>query len=138
MVLQSGIHHSLHLNCYHQIIFAKFNLKVYFPPPYERTIFHYSQVNADQMIYLFDWENTFLNTDADAKVSIFPNTVLNILHNYVPHETKICDVRDPPWMTTKIKELIYQKISYILRSKREKRGTIIFSTSSCLMVCSRI
>ena len=29
MVLESGVHHSLHQNCHHQIIFAKFNLKVY-------------------------------------------------------------------------------------------------------------
>ena len=33
MVLESGVHHSLHQNCHHQIIFAKFNLKVYYPPP---------------------------------------------------------------------------------------------------------
>ena len=37
MALQSRVHHSLHQNCHHQIIFAKFNLKVYYPPPYERT-----------------------------------------------------------------------------------------------------
>ena len=42
MVLESGVHHSLHQNCHHQIIFAKFNLKMYYPPPYERTIVHYS------------------------------------------------------------------------------------------------
>ena len=34
MVLEFGAHHSLHQNCHHQIIFAKFNLKVYYPPPY--------------------------------------------------------------------------------------------------------
>ena len=28
MVLESGVHYSLHQNCDHQIIFAKFNLKV--------------------------------------------------------------------------------------------------------------
>ena len=46
MVLEFGVHHSLHQNCHHQIIFAKFNLKVY---PYERTIFHYSQANLDHI-----------------------------------------------------------------------------------------
>ena len=99
MVLESGVHHSLHQNCHHQIIFAKFNLKVYYPPPYERTIFHYSQANVDhiqQAINLFDWENAFLNTDVNAQVFIFSNTVLNILNNYIPHETKICDDHDPP------------------------------------------
>ena len=37
MVLESGVHDSLHQNCQHQIIFAKFNLKVYYPPLYERS-----------------------------------------------------------------------------------------------------
>ena len=75
MVLESGVHHSLHQNCHHQIIFAKFNLKVYYLPPYERTVFHYSQANVDhiqQAINLSDWENAFLNTDVDSQVSIFP------------------------------------------------------------------
>ena len=99
-------------NCYHQIIFAKFNLKVYYPPPYEVTIFHYSQANVDhiqQAINIFDLENAFLDTNVDAQVSIFSNTVLNILNNYIPHETKICDGRDPHRMITKIRELISQK-----------------------------
>ena len=56
MVLESGVHHSLHQDCHDQIIFAKFNLKVYYRPPCERTIFHYSQANVDhiqQAINLF-------------------------------------------------------------------------------------
>ena len=120
IVLESGVHHSLHQNCHHQMIFAKFNLKVYYPPPYERTIFHYSQANADhiqQAINLFDWENAFLNNDVDTQVSIFPNTILNILNDYIPHETKICDDRDQPWMTTKIKELISKKNKLYSRTK---------------------
>ena len=87
-------------------------MKVYYAPPYERTIFHYSQANVDhiqQAINLFDWQNAFLNTDVDAQVFFFSNTALNILNDYIPHETKTCDDRDPPWMTTKIKELISQK-----------------------------
>ena len=81
MVLESGVHHSLHQNCHHQIIFAKFNLKVYYSPPYERTIFHYSQANVDhiqQAVNIFDWENAFLNTvntDVDAQVFIFSNSL---------------------------------------------------------------
>ena len=74
MVLESGVHQSLHQNCHRQIIFAKFNLKVYYPRPYERTIFHYSQANVDdiqQVINNFDWENALVNTDVDAQVFIF-------------------------------------------------------------------
>ena len=35
LLMSSGIHLTLHQNCHHQIIFAKFNLKVHYPPPYE-------------------------------------------------------------------------------------------------------
>ena len=38
MVLESGVHHSLYQNCYHQVIFSKFNLNIYYSPPYERTM----------------------------------------------------------------------------------------------------
>ena len=56
-------------------------------------------------------------------MSIFSNTVLNILNNYIPHETKICENRDPPWMTTKIKELISQKTK--LYSRIKKRNSFL-------------
>ena len=112
MVLESRVSHSLHQKCHHQIKFSNFNLKVCYQPSSERTIFHYSLANVDhiqQAINLFDRENVFLKTDVDVQVSIFSNTVLDILNNYIPHETKICDDRDPPWMTTKIEELTSQK-----------------------------
>ena len=82
MVLESGVHHSLHQNCHHQIIFTKFNLKVYYPPPYERTIFHYFRANVDhiqQAINLFGCENAFLNNDVDAQMPIFSNTFLKLV-----------------------------------------------------------
>ena len=125
IVLESRINHLLNRNCHHQIIFVKFNLKVYYPPPYERASFHYSQANLDhvqQAINLFDWENAWLNTDIDTQVSIFSDTVWNILNNYIPHETKICDDRNLPWMTTKIKELISQKNKLYSRIKRRNNS----------------
>ena len=38
LVMESGVHSSLHENCHNQIIYAKFNLKIYYPLPYEREI----------------------------------------------------------------------------------------------------
>ena len=32
LVVESGVQSSLHQNCHHQIVFARFNLKVVFPP----------------------------------------------------------------------------------------------------------
>ena len=36
IVVESGVHPSLHPNCHHQIAFAKLNFKIYYPPPYLR------------------------------------------------------------------------------------------------------
>ena len=38
LVMESGVHTSLRANCHHQIIYAKFKLKVYYLPPYEREV----------------------------------------------------------------------------------------------------
>lgn len=39
MVVESRVHHPLHQDCHHQIFIPKFNLKVHYLPPYERTFF---------------------------------------------------------------------------------------------------
>ena len=49
MFLDSRVHSSLHPNSHHQIAFAKFSLKVYYPPPYERHIWHYKYANTVQI-----------------------------------------------------------------------------------------
>ena len=38
LVTESGVHSSLHPNFNNQIVFAKFNLKIGYPSPYEREI----------------------------------------------------------------------------------------------------
>ena len=48
LVMESGLHSSLHENCHHQLVYAKFSLKVRYPPPFEREIWHYQHANIDQ------------------------------------------------------------------------------------------
>ena len=43
-------------------------------------------------------------------MNIFNETILNILRNFIPHETVLCDDRDPSWFNNKIKSLIHEKI----------------------------
>ena len=38
LVIESGVYPSLHQNCHHQIIYARFNLQMFYPPPYRREI----------------------------------------------------------------------------------------------------
>ena len=47
LVVESSVHPSLHSNCYYQIVFAKFNLQIYYPPPHPREIGHYKQANTE-------------------------------------------------------------------------------------------
>ena len=47
LIAESEVHPSLHQNCHHQVIYAKFNFKVHYPPPYEREVWHYKEADAD-------------------------------------------------------------------------------------------
>ena len=58
---------------------------------------------------MFDWDRTFVNTNVNEKVLILNKTILNILSNFIPHETLTVDDKDPPWFRKKIKNLIQEK-----------------------------
>ena len=49
MIMYSGFHPSLHSNCHQKIIYAKFDLKVFYSSPYERTVWHFSWANSDHI-----------------------------------------------------------------------------------------
>ena len=80
LVVDFGIHPSLHENCYHQIIYRKFDLKIFYPPPYERTVWHYQQADTkliERSLVNFVWQNAFLNCNPNEQVSVLTKTVLN-------------------------------------------------------------
>ena len=57
MEIDSGVQASLHANCHHQIIYAKFDLKIIYPLPYERRVWHFKHANSDHIkraIDIFD------------------------------------------------------------------------------------
>ena len=111
--VESGTQPSLHPNCHHQIIYAKFNLEVLYPPPYTREVWHYKDANVDlirRSINEFDWDRASANKHVDEKVLIFDKTVLNVLSNFIPHEIIVCGDKDLPWFNRKIKLLINEKL----------------------------
>ena len=96
LIVDSGTHPSLHTNCHHQIIYAKFNLKIQYPPPYSREVWQYKDSNDDlikRAINHFNWERPFENKNVDEKVLRFNKTILNILNNFIPHELIVCLVK---------------------------------------------
>ena len=112
LVMNSGVYSYLHPNCHHQIIHAKFNLKMFYPPPNERVVWHYQDANNDlihRFISQYNWERAFSNKDVNKQISIFNETILNITTNFISHETKIFDDREPPWINNKVKAMIQEK-----------------------------
>ena len=125
MVIDSGVHASLHSNCHHQIIYTKSDLKTFYPPPYERTVLHFKHANSDHIkraIDIFDWESTLNYIDVNDQVSIFNSTILNIVSNFIPNETMTCDDRDPPWVNSFIKNLIRAKDNFYKKFVRKSKN----------------
>ena len=110
--MQTVVHRSPHPNCHHQIVFAKTDLKLYYPPPYQREIRHYEKSNDDlirRSIDQFPCNIRFAHIDVNQKIHLFNQTIKNILCNFIPHETVSYDDSDSPWINSKIKALIQKK-----------------------------
>ena len=126
LLMESGVHSSLHENCHHQIIYAKFNFKIYYPPLYEREIWHYQKANIENIrkeIDQFPWAMRFTNIDVNEKLNLFNKSIKDIIRNYIPHETITCGDRDPPWINKDIKELIHEK-NQAYKSYRQNKYNI--------------
>ena len=89
IILNSGVHSSLHPNCHHQIIFTKINLKIEFHSPYKRLVWDYKNGNIDYI---------------NQSINIF-----NIFKKFIRNKVKFYNDSDPPWITDKIKRLITLK-----------------------------
>ena len=112
LVMHSSVHSSLHPNCHHKIIFAKFNLFIFYPPPHKPLAWHYQQANTDlikRAIELFDWEKILSNLYVNKQVFVVNETIMNIFENFIPQETITCNDKDPPRMNKQIKTLITER-----------------------------
>ena len=96
LVSESGVLSSLHSNCHHQIIYAKFNLKIHYPPSNEREIWYYNQGDFDlinQAIDIVNWDVALATYDVNDQVSVFNEIILNVMKNFTPHEKISCDIK---------------------------------------------
>ena len=111
--IESGTQPSLQPNCHHQIIYGRFNLEVLYPLLYTSEVWHYQDSSVKlirRTINELDWDRAFANKHVDKKVMIFNKTVLNVLSNFIPHEVRVCDDKNPPWFNGKIELLINGKL----------------------------
>ena len=99
MITNSGVHPLLHQNCHHQIIFAKVNMKIFYPSTYKRLVWDYCNADVEatnSAIESFNWEKAFDAKDIRAQVALFHETLLNIFRNFIPSRTKTFTDSDPP------------------------------------------
>ena len=60
------------------------------------------RVLISSAIDMFDWDKALYFNDVDKTVAIFSDILMNIIQNFIPNETIICDDRNPPWINTEI------------------------------------
>ena len=106
LIVDSGVHPSLHSNCHHQITYCKLKLNIEYPPPYKRLVLDYNRANVEgikKSIESVNWEVMFNNKSVHKQVSIFNEILMNIFSNFTPNKLVTFDDRDPPWMNDFVK-----------------------------------
>ena len=135
-VTNSGEDSSLHSNWHHQIIFS--NLKIYYLPLYEHIVWEYDKANKDvitKAIDPLDWDKKLSQRCTKDQVSLFNETRLNIMSNFISNKKMIFDDRELPWFDKKIKKIDKTQKSNLQRHPIVK-AIIIFSFTSDLFKIS--
>ena len=91
-----------------------------YPPPYERAVWFYKKANPELI------RRDISNVSVDEKVCYFTKTLLNLIHNFIPHERIAYDDRDLPWKNNEIKKLINEKSSAYKSYCRFNRDVFLF------------
>ena len=73
---------------------------------------------------MFDCDRAFVNTNVNEKVLILNKTILNILSNFIPHETLTIDDKDPLRLQKKLKISSKRKTMFIKSIETVKAATI--------------
>ena len=70
LFMENGVHSSLSSKCHREIVFAKLNLKVEYPRPYERVFWDYSRADKfsiNRELNAIDCEERFANKTAEPR-----------------------------------------------------------------------
>ena len=113
LVIESGVHPSLHEQCHHQIVFGKLSASNIKLPHYARRIWFYDKadlVAIMKSIELFCWKEHLDNlTCPNEQVELLNEVLLNIFSNFVPNKVKTIRPHQAPWITEKVKKFLRKK-----------------------------
>ena len=120
-----GVHPSLNIHCQHQIIFGNLNLSLPSPPPYDRTVWHYSRANVLSIINSIksvNWVNN-LNPLGPSEMVNYSTTTLNkIMSLHIQKESIQISDNDPPWLTYELNTAIKRKHTVFKKFLRRGRN----------------
>ena len=134
-MVESGVQSSLHQSYSHQIVFARFNLKLVFSSPYVHEVWHFKNTNVDHVKKAknrFQWEKSFQNMNVNDMVHLFNRNIKNILYNFIPHEIITSDDRNPSWINSSIRRLIKNENEAYKRFKRSNNKSQHFENFQSL------
>ena len=114
LIIESGVHPSLHEQCHHQIIYGKMSVSNIALPPYTRRIWYYDKadiIGIMKSIEMFPrWQEHLNNiTCPDEQVELLNEVLLNIYSNFIPNEVKTIRPRQAPWITKSVKNFLRNK-----------------------------
>ena len=114
LIIESGVHPSLHEQCHHQIVYGKLSVSHVAQPPYTRRIWHYDKadLSIDKMksIDMFNWQDHLNKIESpNEQVKLLNDVLLNIYSNFIPNQVKTIRPRQAPWITKTVKNFLRKK-----------------------------
>ena len=102
LIINSGVHSSIHKNCHHQVTFCKLHLNIEYSPPDECLVWDYKKADTNSFqkaLKQVNWEFLFKKKNVHEQVFISNNTLLNVFSNYIPNKFVTFNNKDLPRMT---------------------------------------
>ena len=79
LIVDSGVHPSLHSHCHHQITYCKLNLNTEYPHPYKHLVWDYNRANGEAIktsIESVNWELMLNNESVNKQVPNFNEAIM--------------------------------------------------------------
>ena len=113
LVVESGVHPSLHEQCHHQLVYGKLSVSNVKLPPYKRRIWYYDKadfVAIMKSIEMFRWQEHLENMSCpNQQVELLNEVLLNICTNFIPNKVKTIRPHEAPWITKNVKNFWRKK-----------------------------
>ena len=113
LIVESGVHPSLHDQCHHQIVYGKLSVSNIALRPYTRKFWIYDKADflaIRKSIKMFAWHEHLDNMMCpNDQVKMLNEVLLNIYSNFIPNKVKTVRPHQAPWITQAVKKFLRKK-----------------------------